>query len=234
MSPFTPDELLKCWHRDEDCWDCGALLGAAHTDGCDVARCLHTGLQRLSCDGMDDTGVHDCGNAVHDGHWPGERECAEYGWYVHFSDHVHPDLNRLIMEGEWDRERRRWMPRDGSFAGTVDAAMEWFLGGGVVVKTSELDTRIAVCHFGERVSVPRQYAGNVSWALRLSEKRGEDEAVVSDGGARIRLDRKQVVKLADIMERLHTAGETSEVVVPRTDVPSEDSAEPGSQVRGGA
>lgn len=31
------------------CPDCGAEVSETHASGCDVARCLHTGQQRLSC-----------------------------------------------------------------------------------------------------------------------------------------------------------------------------------------
>lgn len=47
------------------CNDCGVDVGAEHADGCDVARCLVTGLQRLSC-GEE----HDCGADVWTGKWP--------------------------------------------------------------------------------------------------------------------------------------------------------------------
>ena len=35
----------------ETCPGCGVEAGARHGDGCDVARCLWTGMQRLACDG---------------------------------------------------------------------------------------------------------------------------------------------------------------------------------------
>jgi hypothetical protein len=40
------------------CPDCDALIGQAHDEDCDVARCVVTGNQRLSCGGWH----HDCGN----------------------------------------------------------------------------------------------------------------------------------------------------------------------------
>jgi hypothetical protein len=102
------------------CGDCGAKPGQPHTDGCDVARCLQTGLQRLSC-GED----HDCGHEVWTGRWPGEAECQEFGWWSVFdcargwmrcdrdTPGAGPDLNRLIGSGEavWDREQQRWVKR---------------------------------------------------------------------------------------------------------------------------
>ncbi|MFM2078880.1 MAG: hypothetical protein RJA49_2770 [Actinomycetota bacterium] len=47
------------------CPDCAIEPGAAHEDGCDVARCLVTGGQRLAC--RDD---HDHGRDVWTGGWP--------------------------------------------------------------------------------------------------------------------------------------------------------------------
>lgn len=103
---------------DELCPDCGAEPGVAHHDGCDVARCLETGRQRLGC-GED----HDCGRAVWTGRWPGEVECEEFGWWAYFvpngdpswvrcgpehPDAVH-DLNRLVLEARWDRAAIRWV-----------------------------------------------------------------------------------------------------------------------------
>lgn len=103
------------------CGDCAVLPGEPHHDGCDVARCLRTGGQRLAC-GED----HDCGNQVWTGAWPGDAECSIYGWHSYFEpgrgwvrcDPGHPeagpDLNRLGAfsgETEWDpvacRYRRR-------------------------------------------------------------------------------------------------------------------------------
>jgi hypothetical protein len=54
--------------REERCPDCQAPLGATHQAGCDWARCLATGGQRLMCE-LDDGGPgHDCGQDV----WTGE------------------------------------------------------------------------------------------------------------------------------------------------------------------
>lgn len=101
------------------CQDCGAQPGEPHADGCDVARCHQTGLQRLSC--LED---HDHGRDIWTGTWPGAAECGEFGWYAAFSPDAGwlrcgpdepgamPDLNRLYsLSGEavWDREQLRWV-----------------------------------------------------------------------------------------------------------------------------
>ncbi|GLY70271.1 hypothetical protein [Amycolatopsis taiwanensis] len=82
------------------CPDCGVGTGQAHLDGCDVARCPATGLQRLghspSCRCPQDVGT---------GRWPGEAECIEFGWML---GPGMPDLNRLLTTATWDPATYRW------------------------------------------------------------------------------------------------------------------------------
>jgi hypothetical protein len=57
------------------CPDCDVAVGEAHVNdeadgGCDVARCLVTGPQRLTCE-ADHAADHDCGRDVWTGGWPG-------------------------------------------------------------------------------------------------------------------------------------------------------------------
>ena len=123
---------------DPDCPDCGAGIGQPHDDGCDVARCLVTGMQRLQCDGWHKEaalreavpGIFEdpvCGQDAWTGQWPGAAECDEYGWYTWFRPPPpggrygewvpcgpdHPDavwnLTRLVTECAWDRQQRRWV-----------------------------------------------------------------------------------------------------------------------------
>jgi hypothetical protein len=115
------------------CGDCGANPGEEHDDGCDVARCLVTGRQRISCDmlttvfGYRESLPHDdCGSQVWSGEWPGAAECEEYDWWAHESpasqkwmqengvpggDKPHHNLNRLAVECEWDAAACRWRRR---------------------------------------------------------------------------------------------------------------------------
>lgn len=111
------------------CPDCAVPADTSHEDGCDVARCLWTGRQRLGCDwfGLDPLLTeHDCGRDTWTGRWPGEEDTARLGWWCFWdapapegggrgwvrvtANHPRaiPDLNRLAIEGRWDRRRRRW------------------------------------------------------------------------------------------------------------------------------
>ena len=105
------------------CGDCGVKAGGVHDDGCDVARCMATGQQRLSCDGG-----HDCGRGVWTGEWPGDAECREFGWWVQDrceeglgfvpcapdAPEAMPDLNRLARDAYWDATTGRWRKREGT------------------------------------------------------------------------------------------------------------------------
>lgn len=121
------------------CNDCAAQPGEPHGDGCDVARCMAYGTQRIQCGpgsrlvphvglygGIEVTMVfdgHDCGKDVWSGEWPGVAECREWGWWACFVPYgdpswrpcspAHPgavpDLNRLVTEARWDRSAKRWV-----------------------------------------------------------------------------------------------------------------------------
>ena len=106
----------------EACPDCGAVIDEPHLAGCDVARCLATGMQRLQC-----SEDEHCGQDIWSGTWPGEMECAEFGWWTLFREPLPgepygawircgadypdavPDLNRLVRECTWDQVRGRWV-----------------------------------------------------------------------------------------------------------------------------
>lgn len=115
------------------CHDCGAAPGTEHADGCDTARCLATGRQRLSCDGWHVTetlsghGVplgiqeaHDCGRDIWTGKWPGEDDAIRLGFWTRWTDNgwercgpgdpdAQPDLNRLNeFNARWDPAGHRW------------------------------------------------------------------------------------------------------------------------------
>jgi len=101
-----------------NCPDCAVASGEEHARGCDVARCMVTGRQRLSC-----AGGHDCGQDVWTGEWPAAAECREFGWWVQDrcaegmgwvpcapdAPGATEDLNRLARDARWSPEQRRWV-----------------------------------------------------------------------------------------------------------------------------
>lgn len=106
----TVDRVTSDCHWDRPCGDCAAEIGQPHTDGCDVARCMWTGEQRIQCDGLDghcncedDNGYdpdgytihtcgqvpHGCGSQIWDGMWPGTDVGVEHGLYSYFDGGWH-------------------------------------------------------------------------------------------------------------------------------------------------
>lgn len=143
-----------------NCGDCGARPGERHSDGCDVARCLVTGGQRISCGVFGGEVEHDCGNQAWTGEWPGIAECEEFDWWAFESpasqkwmqeegvpgwDKPHHNLNRLAPECEWDhlarRYRRRGDPVDDTFY------VHWHLDRGLFLEPS-------ACYTLEGVTLP--------------------------------------------------------------------------------
>ena len=110
-----------------NCPDCGVAPGTEHLigrgegdfGGCDVARCLATGSQRLACGGEYHSGS--CGRDVWTGEWPGVAECREFGWYAKMvpgqgwvattadDPTGMENLNRLFFDAQWSPELRRFV-----------------------------------------------------------------------------------------------------------------------------
>lgn len=117
----------------EFCPSCGVTLDVAHAAGCDVARCVVTGMQRCLCLGQDEVDLsiaegfgsdgleaeHDgsCGQQPWGGLLPGTAEAVAHGWFARLdrfggwvatveNDHDGgPDINRATSgELRWDRD----------------------------------------------------------------------------------------------------------------------------------
>jgi hypothetical protein len=123
--------------RPNTCPDCGTRQGEAHADGCDVARCLWTGQQRLQCDyglvaecsralaaagrdalasrladyyGLDDL-AHDCGDDTWTGQWPGLADAARLDLWCYWGPGWQPcDGNHPEARPDLNRlhTRGRW------------------------------------------------------------------------------------------------------------------------------
>ena len=92
------DEMLdKLWKEANDnigpCHDCGVEPGQKHLDGCDTARCLICGGQRLGCDCEEGYGD------VWDGMWPGTEYCYKNKLVVKWGENGNLtfDYNREAM-----------------------------------------------------------------------------------------------------------------------------------------
>lgn len=90
-----------------NCHDCDVPPGIPHASGCDVARCLWDGGQRLQCEMFGvDSPIHNCGLDIWTGMWPGEMECFEFGF---IREDGGADLNKLLMTASWDRRQQTWV-----------------------------------------------------------------------------------------------------------------------------
>jgi len=94
--------LMKEATSERSCPDCAVGLMKKHTEGCDVARCLTTGDQRLCCD------CGDCKFDIWDGKWPGTNEAYAHGFvcYDDLSGQIMFDYNRLYEEKEKKKEKK--------------------------------------------------------------------------------------------------------------------------------
>jgi hypothetical protein len=102
-----------------DCPDCGVPPGRPHVADCEAEQCPACGWQRLSCGCGAEVKVEE--RMPWAGLPPGAAECREYGlWSKLVPDRgwvpcspddagAYEDVQRLVAESEWDREKRRWV-----------------------------------------------------------------------------------------------------------------------------
>lgn len=101
------------------CPSCGVVVGQRHDSQiCDISRCADHGDQFSPQPG--------CRPTRWLGYFPGQLEAVEYGFFCHWdSDNgwvtcgpehpeAMPDLNRLVVECDWDREIERFIPRQST------------------------------------------------------------------------------------------------------------------------
>jgi len=89
------DGLLQSeLESSSNCPDCGVKPGENHYEGCDAARCLKTGNQKLSCY------CSDCGNQIWAGLWSGVQQCYDNGWVVYDDacQAIMFDVNKAVVE----------------------------------------------------------------------------------------------------------------------------------------
>lgn len=67
-------------HETRQCPDCGVMPGNEHKDGCDIARCLICGGQKLGCDCISNN------TDVWTGIYPGIRECYNQKLICQYGD----------------------------------------------------------------------------------------------------------------------------------------------------
>ena len=110
--------------KGKPCPDCNVSVGQFHQLGCDVEQCPYCGRQLLSCccravEHFDS--VPDDDRILWMGYWPGDCECEQLRWFCkpgpanrgwvpcsRDDPQAIPDLNRLLMEATWAREKKQY------------------------------------------------------------------------------------------------------------------------------
>src|SRR5262249_21296214 len=96
-----PEDIMrgKSWkelfEHPTNCPDCGGAHGRYHKPGCDIERCAACGGQYISCDcgfeesrengELEKNGIRPVppdDRMPWSGHWPGDRECVEFGFFA--------------------------------------------------------------------------------------------------------------------------------------------------------
>lgn len=180
------------------CGGCGAAPGVYHRLGCPVERCPYCGGQLLTClaSGCPEADGRTPWPPPHDdretwtGDWPGARECRAFGWYSKLDPgrrwvpcppndgEASEDMNRLYLEADWDRGRKRFVRTNLSEALATLGRRNFLLSRGVDLNRARAVARLTKLAAEQRER-GGEAAGYVFYTLlgkgRLN--RGEDFAL---------------------------------------------------------
>ena len=96
------DGLLAEDDPKSKCPDCQVKPGNPHGEGCDVARCLNTKIQRLQCD------CGKCGKDLWTGRWPGVDQAYKDRLVIYdtASQSIMFDLNSVAIKEQRKRHEQ--------------------------------------------------------------------------------------------------------------------------------
>lgn len=96
---YLDREALGPWDmlRRSTCPSCGMSVGRKHGHDCDIALCKTHGERRVECFGH---GRHAA--TTYWGVYPGTVEALKRGWTYKRAGREEPDINRVIVELDWD------------------------------------------------------------------------------------------------------------------------------------
>lgn len=102
-----------------ECSSCGVAFGVRHRVACDVARCATHGSQFAQH-------LPSCRPTVWTGYFPATLEAVEFDYFCYWDTDLNawvpcsaghpnamPDLNRVVIECEWDRTTERFVRSTG-------------------------------------------------------------------------------------------------------------------------
>lgn len=102
---YLDREAMGPWdaRRRSTCPSCGAAVGSKHGQDCDIALCKTHGERRTECFGEDRHGA-----TTYWGVYPGTIEALKHGWTYDQAGREEPDINRVIVELDWDPVNERF------------------------------------------------------------------------------------------------------------------------------
>lgn len=103
---YLDREAIGPWdaRRRSTCPSCGVAVGRKHGHDCDIALCKTHGERRVECFGE---GRHTA--TTYWGVYPGTVEALKRGWISKRAGREEPDINRVIVELDWDPEAEQYV-----------------------------------------------------------------------------------------------------------------------------